>query len=130
MLSPEDKTAVPFGPGTKETPSNVVDTLDTAGQKIMGLIQRATGMAEENSKQAFQMARRLADRLQDARGQLQDARGRIEQLEADIKYYQERAVRADQWMAHISSEIQQRLLSASAASVDHRDAPGTTIVSS
>jgi hypothetical protein len=123
MLSPEDKTVVPFGPGTKETPLNVEDTLDTAGQTILGLVQRAAGVAEENGKHVLQMARRLAE-------QLQDARGRIDQLETEVGCYQERAERADQWMAHISSEIQQRLLSASAASIDHRDAPNATRVPS
>jgi hypothetical protein len=39
-----------------------------------------------------------------------DAKGRIRDLEADVRYSQERAVRADQWMAQISSEIQHRLL--------------------
>jgi molecular chaperone GrpE (heat shock protein) len=114
VVSPEEKTVVPFGPGTKETPSNVADSLDTAGQTILGLLQRAAGMAEENSKQALQMARRLAE-------QLQDAKGRIKQLEADVKYYQERAERADQWMAQISSEIQKRLLSAPAAPINRRN---------
>ncbi len=115
MVSPAGEgTVVPFGPGTKETPSNAADSLDTAGQTILGLLQRAAGMAEENSKQALQMARRLSEQLQNARVQ-------IKQLEADVKYYQERAERADQWMAHISSEIQQRLLSASAAPTNRRD---------
>ena len=102
MVSPEEKTVIP---GTKETLSNVADTLDTAGQTILGLLQRAAGIAEENSKQALQLARQLSE-------QLQDARGRLKQLEADVKYYQERAERADKWMAQISSEIQQRLLAA------------------
>jgi hypothetical protein len=123
MLSPEHETVVPFGPGTKETPSNAADTLDTAGQAILGLVQRAAGVAEEKRKHAVEVAQRLAERLQ-------DARGRINQLEGEVRCYQERAERADQWMAHISSEIQQRLLSASAASIDHRDAPNATRVPS
>ena len=111
MVSPEEKTVIP---GTKETPSNVADTLDTAGQTILGLLQRAAGIAEENSKQALQLARQLSE-------QLQDARGRLKQLEADVKYYQERAERADKWMAQISSEIQQRLLSAPAVPINRRN---------
>jgi len=123
MLTPEDKPVVPFGPGTNETPLKVEDTLDTAGQTILGLLQRAAGVVEERSKHAVEMAQRLAERLQ-------EARGRIERLEANVKHYQERAERADQWMAQISSEIQQRLLSASAAQLDRRDAPNTTIAPS
>jgi hypothetical protein len=103
MVSPAGSTVVPFAPVTQETPVNGADNLDTAGQTIVGLLQRAAGMAEENSRHALEVAKRLSQ-------QLQDAKVRIRDLEADVKYYQERAERADQWMAHISSEIQQRLL--------------------
>ena len=112
MLSSEDKTVVSLG--TKETPSNVADTLDTAGQTILGLVERAAGVAED----ALKMARRLAE-------QLHDARGRTNQLEGEVKYYQERAERADKWMAHISSQIEQQLLPASAAQLGRRDSPTT-----
>ncbi len=108
MVSPAAKTVVPFNPVTQEA-----DTLDTAGQTILGLLQQAAGMAEENSKHALEVAQRLSQ-------QLQDAKGRIRDLEADVKYYQERAERADQWMAHISSQIQQRLLSAPPAPNNRR----------
>jgi chromosome segregation ATPase len=103
MVSPAERTVVPFAPVTQETHANGADTLDTAGQTILGLLHRAAGMAEENSRHALDVAQRLSQ-------QLQDAKGRIRELEADVKYYQERAERADQWMAQISSEIQQRLL--------------------
>jgi hypothetical protein len=103
MVSPAASTVVPFAPVTQETPVNGADNLDTAGQTIVGLLQRAAGMAEENSRHALEVAKRLSQ-------QLQDAKGRIRDLEADVRYYRERAERADQWMAHISSEIQQRLL--------------------
>jgi hypothetical protein len=53
--------------------------------------------------------------------QLHDAKGRMRQLEADVNYFQERAERADQWMAQISSEIQQRLLAAPSAPSNRRN---------
>jgi len=103
MVSPAASTVVPFGAKTQERPASGADNLDTAGQTIVGLLQQAAGMAEQNSRHALEVAQRLSQ-------QLQDAKGRIRDLEADVKYYQERAERADRWMAHISSEIQQRLL--------------------
>jgi ABC-type transporter Mla subunit MlaD len=105
MVSPAVRTVVSFGPVTQETPANGADTLDTAGHTILGLLHRAAGMAEENSRHALEVAQRLSQ-------QLHDAKGLIRRLEADVKYYQERAERADQWMAQIPSEIQQRLLAA------------------
>ncbi len=113
MVNPAVRTVVSFGPVTQETPAKGADTLDTAGQTILGLLHRAASMAEENSRHAVGVAQRLSQ-------QLQDAKGRIRQLEADVKYYQDRAERADQWMAQISSEIQQRLLATPAAPNNRR----------
>ena len=39
---------------------------------------------------------------------LQSAEDRIKDLEADVRYFQERAERAEQWLSQISSEIEQR----------------------
>ena len=36
------------------------DQLDTAGQTILELIQRAAGVAEENSRHAMEMAQKLS----------------------------------------------------------------------
>ncbi len=113
MLNPAASTVVSFGAKTQETTSNFADTLDTAGQTILGLLHRAADMAEENSRHALDVAQRLSQ-------QLQDAKGRIRDLEADVKYYQDRAERADQWMAQISSEIQQRFLAAPTAANNRR----------
>jgi hypothetical protein len=115
MVSPAARTVVPFGPVTQETPSTLAD-IDTAGQTILGLLHRAAGMAEENSKHAMEVAQRLSQ-------QLRDAKERIRDLEGEVKHYQERAERADQWMAQISSEIQQRLFSGPAPQRDHRNGP-------
>jgi len=103
MVSPVASTVVPFGPITQETNPNLTDPLDTAGQTILSLLHRAAGMAEENSKHAMEVAQRLSQALQ-------DAKERIRELESEVQHYQERAERADEWMAQISSEIQQRLL--------------------
>jgi len=116
MVSPVARTVVPFGPVTQEAPSNLADNLDTAGQTILGLLHRAAGMAEENSKHAMEVAQRLSQ-------QLQDAKERIRDLESEVQHYQERAERADEWMAQISSEIQQRLLSGPAPQRDRRNGP-------
>jgi hypothetical protein len=113
MVSPAVKTVVPFGPVNQEAPANSADTLDTAGQTILGLLHRAASMAEENSRHAVEVAQRLSQ-------QLHDAKVRIRQLEADVNYYQDRAERADQWMVQISSEIQQRLLAGPAAQNNRR----------
>jgi hypothetical protein len=57
MVSPAARTVVPFAPVTKEAPANGADNLDTAGRTIVGLLQQAAGMAEENSRHALDVAR-------------------------------------------------------------------------
>jgi DNA repair exonuclease SbcCD ATPase subunit len=107
-MSGASETLIPFA---KQTASSA-DTLDTAGRSILGLLHRAAGMAEENSKHAIEVAQKLSD-------QLQAAEHRIRGLEADVKYFQERAERGEQWLSYISSEIEDKFLRAA----DARGAP-------
>ena len=100
-MSGASETLIPF---TKQTASTA-DSLDKAGKSILGLLHRAAGMAEENSKHAIEVAQKLSD-------QVQAAEHRIRGLEADVKYFQERAERGEQWLSYISSEIEDKFLRA------------------
>jgi hypothetical protein len=106
---------IPFGSASGQTASNA-DSLDTAGRTILGLLQQAADKAEENSKHALEVAHKLSD-------QVQAAEHRISGLEADVKYFQERAERGEQWLSYISSEIEDKFLRAA-------DAPGAPARSS
>ena len=79
------------------------DQLDTAGQTILQLIQRAAGCAEENSRHALEMAQKLSD-------QLRAAEDRVSRLEAEVDAYRERAERAEQWLHRVYTEIEDRFL--------------------
>ena len=57
--------------------------------------------AEQNSRQAVEAARRLAQ-------QLQAARDRIAQLESDLVAYRDRAERSELWLDKIRTEIEQQ----------------------
>jgi len=101
-------TVIPFA---KHSASSA-DPLDATGQNILGLLHRAAGMAEENSKHAIEVAQKLSD-------QVEAAEQRIRNLEDDVKYFRERAERAEQWLSHISSEIRDRFFRAT----NGRDVP-------
>jgi len=77
-----------------------VDPLDDAGQSILRLLRSAAETAEQNNKLILETARSLSIRLEEANDRIRD-------LEADLKYYQERAQKAEQWFSKISSEIEQ-----------------------
>jgi hypothetical protein len=107
-MSGASETLIPFAKQTAST----ADSLDKAGKSILGLLHRAAGMAEENSKHAIEVAQKLSD-------QVQASERRIRDLEADVKYFQERAERGEQWLSYISSEIEDKFLRAA----DARGAP-------
>ena len=79
------------------------DQLDTAGQTILELIQRAAGVAEENSIHAMEMAQRLSH-------ELRAAEDRVAELEAEVDTYREKADRAEQWLHRVYTEIEDRFL--------------------
>jgi len=99
----ERETVIPFAPAAKSAGSNDADQLDIAGRTILSLLNKAASVADENSQHALDMAQKLSH-------QLRAAENRIAQLEDDVRYYQDRCERADQWLHKIFSEIEERFL--------------------
>jgi hypothetical protein len=107
MSAPEDETVVRFAPAASNSNSNSMsgtsDQLDRAGQTILQLLNKAAGVAEENSKHAIETAQRLSH-------QLWAAEQRIAELEAEVVTYQEQAERAEQWLHRVYTEIEDRFI--------------------
>jgi hypothetical protein len=97
---PTQETVIPFAPAS--TPGNA-EQLDRAGQTILQLLNRAASVAEENSRNAIEMAQALSHKLR-------AAEGRIAELEAQAAAYQEQAERAEQWLHRVYTEIEDRFL--------------------
>jgi chromosome segregation ATPase len=95
---------VPHAPKAKNTDSEA-DLLDRTGNAVLGLVNRAARTAEADLQAAREVAEKLADQLRAAQSQ-------INELEATVRYYQDRTERAEKWMHQISSEIHQRFLGA------------------
>ena len=102
MRTHEEETVVPFAPG-KNSHSGNPDQLDRAGQTILQLLNKAAGVAEENSRHAIETAQRLSH-------QLRAVENRIAELEAEASAYQEQAERAEQWLHKVHTEIEDRFL--------------------
>ena len=88
------------------------DPLDRTGQEILDSLRRAESTLVENIKNTVSVSHKLSL-------QLRDAQDRIAELEAHILHHKGRADRAEQWLHHISQEIEQRFF----ASADRRPAP-------
>jgi hypothetical protein len=78
------------------------DRLEHAGQNILGLLQKASAIAEQNTQHAINAAHRLSI-------QLRASEDRIAELEAALRYHQTRADRAEEWLKRISQEIEHSL---------------------
>jgi DNA repair exonuclease SbcCD ATPase subunit len=102
MRTQEEETVVPFATG-KNSHSGDPDQLDRTGQTILQLLNKAAGVAEDNSRHAIETAQRLSH-------QLRAAENRIAELEAEVAAYQEQAERAEQWLHRICSEIEERFM--------------------
>jgi hypothetical protein len=106
---------VPFAPklnGKAETG----DTLDKAGQAILGLLNRAASAAEANYQQVAETGRKLS-------AQLRGAEDRLRELEAQVRHYQDRADRAEKWLYQISVEIEQKFFGIDDPRVSQPPAP-------
>jgi TolA-binding protein len=98
-MSTQD-SVIPFAPAS--TPAHA-DQLDRAGQTILQLLNKAAGVAEENSRNAIQIAQELSHKLR-------AAEGRIAELEAQAAACQEQAERAEQWLHRVYTEIEDRFV--------------------
>jgi hypothetical protein len=94
------RTVVPFSP-TDEGSSS--DQLESAGKSILSLLEKAAGVAEENTRHALVMAEKLAN-------QVRAAEDRIAELQEELLAHRDRADRAEQWLHKVYTEIEERFL--------------------
>ena len=97
------ESVVQIASASKNTAPAGVDRLDSAGQTILQLLNKAANVAEQNSKHAIDMAQKLSH-------QLRAAQQRISELEAEVVAYQNQAERAEQWLHKVYTEIEDRFL--------------------
>jgi hypothetical protein len=87
----------------KERPRKDADPMDQAGQAIVSMLQKAADLSNDNCERAMNLAHKLSV-------QLRAAEERINELQREISHFQDRAVRAETWMALIQKEIEGKLL--------------------
>ena len=75
---------------------------DQVGKAVLQLLQRAETVAEENNRNALEMAQELSR-------QLRDAESRIAGLEAENEAYREKAKKAEQWLHRVYTEVRDQL---------------------
>src|SRR5215469_960610 len=94
------KENIPFAPKPKEMRGDG-DAVDRSGQAIVSLLQQAAETANANCDRAMDLAHKLSM-------QLRAAEERIRELELEMRHYQDRAQRAEQWLVRIYNDIEQK----------------------
>jgi hypothetical protein len=111
------KNIVPFAPGSKDGPRDEND-VERSGHAIVALLQEAAEVARSNCDRAMDVAHKLS-------GQLRASEDRAKQLEADVRHYQDRAMRAEKWLLRVYKEIEEKFFTQNAApnsgQAAHRD---------
>jgi chromosome segregation ATPase len=85
----------------KDSLADLKDSMDSAGQTTLDMVNRAAATAKESNNQALSA-------MQELSLQIQSASSRIKELEGQVNHYRTRAERAERWFATISAEIQRQ----------------------
>ena len=120
MIDRNGKTVVPFAPSAKDGLQEASD-VDRSGQEIIALLTEAAETAKSTCERALETAQKFSV-------QLRASEGRVRDLEADLQHFQSRAERAEQWLARVQHEIQDKFFGANAVArpVDTRPAKPQT----
>jgi hypothetical protein len=102
----------------KDSLVDLKDSMDSAGQGTLDLINRAAVTAKEGNNEALNAIRELSL-------QLQTGGSRIKELEGQVSHYRIRAERAEQWFAAISAEIRRQFQDVLDKPPEHRHVRST-----
>src|SRR4051812_8534715 len=110
MIERNAKTVVPFAPGLTDAPKEGGREVDESGQAIVALLSEVADTARATCERAMSTAHTLSLKLQAAEDQ-------IRELEADLRHYRDRGLRAEKWLSIIRNEIEQKFFASAAAAV-------------
>jgi hypothetical protein len=102
-LTDVSQDLIPYAPPRKSeiALTDAGDPVESAGQKILSLLNQAAEAANANTKHALDVAQKMSR-------ELRIAQERVATLEADLSHYKERAESAEQWLRLIASEIEEK----------------------
>ena len=103
---PKPKDGIPFAPKPKDA-RNDGDPVERSGQAIVALLQQAAETANSNCDRAMDLAHKLSM-------ELRAAEERVRQIELEMRHYQDRAQRAEQWLVRIYEDIEHKFFESKA----------------
>jgi chromosome segregation ATPase len=100
----------------KERPRSYAPLVEEAGEAIIAKLQKAADLSNENCDRAMNLAHKLSM-------QLRAAEDRVNQLEAEVEFLRDRAVRAERWLQTIQKEIEEKLIAPRSANATEHSLP-------
>jgi chromosome segregation ATPase len=94
-------TVLAYAPASKGKTRNDGDPIEQSGQAIVGLLNEAAETARATCEEAVRRAQKLSH-------EFRAAEDKIRELELELRHYQDRAARAEKWLAHVHQEIEQK----------------------
>jgi hypothetical protein len=98
-----DETEPTLQPGLDD------ERYEFTGANILILFEKATDLAEGNSRYALEIAQKLSLRLVASENRVAELELRLAQLEESVQAYRDRSEQAEGWLQKISSELQERV---------------------
>ena len=105
MINRNPNSAVRSGPASKENGQDGGDPTERSGQAIIALLNEAADSAKTTCEQAMNTAGTLST-------QLRAAEDKVELLESELRHYQDRVSRAENWLSRVYKEIEQNFFKA------------------
>ena len=94
-------------PGPNKRDQAPATGVDEAGRNIVALLGRAADSAKDECTRAMELAHKLTFQLRAAEERARDAEDRVQALEIDVAHFRDRALRAEDWLQHIHTEVEQ-----------------------
>src|SRR5215212_274150 len=81
--------------------------IDESGRSIVALLGRAADNAKEECARAMNLAHKLTVQQRATEERARDAERRVQELETEVSHFRDRALRAEDWLRHIHTEVEQ-----------------------
>jgi predicted nucleic acid-binding Zn-ribbon protein len=102
-----EKSEKPDRAGRNKRDQGSATQIDESGRSIVALLERAADSAKDDCARAMDLAHKLTFQVRAAEERARDAEERVQALESEVAHFRDRALRAEDWLRLIHTEVEQ-----------------------